>query len=68
MIDSSPLGLVIRDGVPISPGHTLIIPKLHVGSFFELEADERAELLALLDKTTSEEVGQDPSNPYSRFK
>jgi len=48
VIDSSPLGLVIRDGFPISPGHTLIIPKRHVGSFFDLEADERAELLALL--------------------
>ena len=50
VINSSPLGLVIRDGFPISPGHTLIIPKRHVGSFFELEADERAELLGLLDK------------------
>jgi diadenosine tetraphosphate (Ap4A) HIT family hydrolase len=50
VIDSSPLGLVIRDAFPISPGHTLIIPKRHVGSFFELEADERAELLGLLDK------------------
>ena len=68
VIDSSPLGLVIRDGFPISPGHTLIIPKRHVGSFFDLEADERAELLALLDKTTSETVGPDPSNAYSRFK
>lgn len=48
VIDSSPLGLVIRDAFPISPGHTLIIPKRHVGSFFDLEADERAELLALL--------------------
>ena len=50
IIDSSPLGLVIRDGFPISPGHTLIIPKRHVGSFFELAAEERSELLALLDK------------------
>ena len=40
----------------------------HVSSFFELKADERAELLALLDKTTPEAVGPDPSNPYSRFK
>jgi diadenosine tetraphosphate (Ap4A) HIT family hydrolase len=50
VIDSSPLGLVVRDAFPISLGHTLIIPKRHVGSFFELAADERAELLALLDK------------------
>lgn len=50
IIDSSSLGLVFRDGFPISPGHTLIIPKRHVASFFELEAAERSELLALLDK------------------
>lgn len=50
IIDSSSLGLVIRDGFPISPGHTLIIPKHHVGSFFELDPVERAELLALLDR------------------
>lgn len=50
IIDSSPLGLVIRDGFPISPGHTLIIPKRHVGSFFELYPEERSELLALLDQ------------------
>ena len=50
IIDSSPLGLVIRDGFPISPGHTLIIPKRHVGSFFELEEQERSEMLMLLDR------------------
>ena len=44
-------GLVVRDGFPISPGHTLIIPKRHVGSFFELEPEERSELLVLLDRT-----------------
>jgi len=48
IIDTSSYGLVVRDAFPISPGHTLIIPKRHVGSFFDLEADERAELLALL--------------------
>ena len=50
IIDSSPLGLVIRDGFPISLGHTLIIPKRHVGSFFELGLEEHSELLALLDE------------------
>jgi diadenosine tetraphosphate (Ap4A) HIT family hydrolase len=51
VIDRTPLGLVIRDGFPISPGHTLIIPMRHVGSFFELEAAERSELLDLLDRS-----------------
>lgn len=42
-------GVVIRDGFPISPGHTLVIPQRHVGSFFDLTEDERTGLLALLD-------------------
>ena len=50
VIDSSQHGLVIRDAYPISPGHTLIIPKRHTGSFFDLSGEERNELLMLLDK------------------
>jgi diadenosine tetraphosphate (Ap4A) HIT family hydrolase len=49
VIDSSQNGLVIRDAYPISPSHTLIIPKRHVGSFFDLTAEERLDLLTLLD-------------------
>ena len=48
IIASSQHCMVVRDGFPISPGHTLIIPKRHIGSFFELEADEQAELLDLM--------------------
>ncbi|MFN8841462.1 MAG: HIT family protein, partial [Burkholderiales bacterium] len=42
--------IALRDAFPISPGHTLIVPRRHVGSFFEATADERAALLALLDE------------------
>jgi diadenosine tetraphosphate (Ap4A) HIT family hydrolase len=38
----------ILDGFPVSPGHTLIIPKRHVASFFETTNEERAELMSLL--------------------
>jgi diadenosine tetraphosphate (Ap4A) HIT family hydrolase len=40
----------IKDGFPVSPGHSLIIPKRHVGSFFEITPEERTALLELLDK------------------
>lgn len=39
---------VIRDGYPISPGHTLVIPKRHVRSLFELLPIEFAELQGVL--------------------
>lgn len=41
--------IVLRDAYPISPGHTLVVPRRHVGSFFDATVDERAALLALLD-------------------
>ena len=41
--------IFIRDEFPISPGHTLIIPKRHVGSFFQITGPEREAMLALLD-------------------
>jgi len=44
------LALVARDGFPVSPGHLLIIPKRHVGSFFETKGEERASLLSLIDE------------------
>ncbi len=42
--------LWIRDGFPVSPGHSLVIPKRHIGSFFEASPQERAALLELLDQ------------------
>jgi diadenosine tetraphosphate (Ap4A) HIT family hydrolase len=45
---SNDVGWVIRDAFPVSPGHTLIIPKRHVGSFFDLSDGERNGLMVLL--------------------
>jgi diadenosine tetraphosphate (Ap4A) HIT family hydrolase len=45
-----PTAFLIRDGFPVSPGHSLMIPKRHVGSWFEATPQERADLLALLDE------------------
>ena len=49
IIDSNEFGMTIRDGFPISPGHTLLIPKRHIGSWFEISKDEQSGLLALLE-------------------
>ena len=40
--------VVIRDGFPVSPGHTLIISRRHVASYFEVTDAERADLMSLL--------------------
>ena len=40
---------LIEDGFPVTHGHSLIIPKRHVGSFFDASQSERESLLQLLD-------------------
>ncbi|MDP3122410.1 HIT family protein [Polynucleobacter sp.] len=50
IIDSNDLALVIRDGYPVSPGHTLIIPKQHIGSWFEITPEEQSAMLNLLER------------------
>ena len=52
IIDSNDLALVIRDGYPVSPGHTLVIPKRHIGSWFEITQAEQQARLNLLAKAT----------------
>jgi len=41
-------GRAIWDGFPISKGHTLIIPRFHVSSLFDLEPEFQASLWALV--------------------
>ena len=39
-----------EDSYPVSPGHTLVIPRRHVASLFELDNTERLALLEVLDR------------------
>lgn len=41
--------VVIRDGFPVSNGHSLIIPRRHVGSLFDVGEKERRSLFELLE-------------------
>jgi len=41
--------LTVRDAFPVSDGHTLVIPKRHVESFFDCNPDEKAGILKALE-------------------
>ena len=41
------LAVAFPDGFPISPGHTLVVPKRHEADFFALSVDEQEAILAL---------------------
>ena len=43
------LAFAIRDGFPVSPGHTLVVPFREVATWFEASADEKAALLDLVE-------------------
>ncbi len=49
IIAEHPLAFAKRDGYPLSKGHTLIIPRRHVASFFDCTPEERVAILELLD-------------------
>lgn len=49
ILEDNEHAMAILDGFPVSPGHSLVIPKRHVSSYFAITEAERASLLALLD-------------------
>lgn len=40
--------VAFEDGFPVSPGHTLVVPRSHVPDLFDLEADEIAAVWRLV--------------------
>jgi diadenosine tetraphosphate (Ap4A) HIT family hydrolase len=51
---------VVRDKFPVTPGHTLIIPRRSVGRFSELNAPERVRLVELVDWAQRHLAGMEP--------
>ena len=49
-LESHPLAISIADSFPLSQGHSLIVPRRHVPSFFDLAGEERLAILELLDR------------------
>lgn len=50
IVADNALAIAVRDGFPVNPGHTLVIPRRHVASWFDATADERAALMDLVDE------------------
>jgi diadenosine tetraphosphate (Ap4A) HIT family hydrolase len=46
----SELAVGVDDAYPVSSGHTLIVPRRHVDSYFELSPAERQAMNELLDE------------------
>ena len=54
------LAFAIRDGFPVTEGHSLIIPKRHVADYFELFQPELNAIQSLLQQAKSALVAEGP--------
>ena len=48
-VASNALAFAIRDGFPVSPGHTLIVTRRLVATWFEATREEQVAMLELVD-------------------
>jgi len=59
VIASNALALAIRDKCPVTELHTLVIPKRHAATFFDLFEPERRAINQLLDQVRTDVVKKD---------
>jgi len=50
LVTENALAVAFRDGFPVNPGHTLIVPRRHVDTWFDATREEQTSILELLDE------------------
>jgi|TARA_B110000240_G_C13428436_1_gene422613 ATP adenylyltransferase len=61
IVAENELAIAFRDGYPVTPLHTLVIPKRHVADYFDLYQPELNAINQLLQKLKSDIVNEDPT-------
>ena len=59
VLESNEHALAFLDGFPVSELHTLVIPKRHVSTYFELAEGERTDIHALLESQRAKIMAKD---------
>jgi len=65
LLAGNELAIAFPAGFPVSPGHSLIVPRRHEPDFFSLSAEEQAAVIALVNPVRSvldKEFGPDAYN------
>ena len=65
IVKENDLAVLVRDAYPVSPGHSLVIPKRHIGSWFEATEEERNAMLALIDEAKAMVDAELAPNSYN---
>jgi len=58
---SNALAVAIRDAFPVTPLHSLVIPRRHVADFFGLTPEEREACAELMHQLRKDILKEDPS-------
>ena len=64
-VASNELAFAIRDRFPVAPGHTLVITRREVATWFEATSEEKAAVIALIDEVKQELDGQLAPDGYN---
>ncbi len=59
-VAANALAFAIEDGFPVSPGHTLVIPRREVRTWFDATPAEQAAIFALVDEVKRLLDARDP--------
>ena len=59
--DENEFFFALRDGYPVTPLHTLIVPQRHIISYFELNSSEHKNLLPFLERQKNKILSEDPT-------
>ena len=65
LLASNDLAGAFLDGYPVTPGHTLIIPRRHEANFLALTAAEQAAVWALVDIVRRQLDASDAPDGYN---
>ena len=57
--DENEFFFALRDGYPVTPFHTLIVPQRHIISYFELNHSERQNLFPFLERQKNKILTED---------
>jgi diadenosine tetraphosphate (Ap4A) HIT family hydrolase len=61
MVASNQFAWAVRDTSPVTPLHTLVLPRRHVASYFELDASENLAIDDLLEEVRLDILSRDPA-------
>ena len=65
VIASNELAVAVIDGFPVNPGHTLVVPRRHVASWFDATQEEHVAIVALLETAKARLDGNSKPDGYN---